>query len=203
MPDSHHLDLWDYRRRVADLYWSVRPAGSGEKAWTAWHKGRDVLGRHHPQSPLESVTRPDFGRLRYFSYDPGLRFDVPVRPLAAQDQILIGYSGAGESAFRRFGWAEIGFSGAIAGLAFYWLEGYGGGLFVPFGDLTNGDETYGGGRYVLDSAKVADLGGNGGRVIVDFNYAYHLSCVHSDRWSCPLAPAENRLPMAVRAGERL
>jgi uncharacterized protein (DUF1684 family) len=83
------------------------------------------------------------------------------------------------------------------------LEGYGGGLFVPFGDLTNGHETYGGGRYLLDSAKGADLGSHGNWVVLDFNFAYRPSCVHSDRWSCPLAPVENRLPVAVRAGERL
>jgi uncharacterized protein (DUF1684 family) len=86
---------------------------------------------------------------------------------------------------------------------FYWLEAYGGGVLVPFCDLTKGNETYGGGRYLLDFAKGADLGSNGDEVIVDFNYAYHPSCVHSDRWSCPLAPAENRLPVAVSAGERL
>ena len=88
-------------------------------------------------------------------------------------------------------------------MAFYWLEGYGGGVFVPFGDFTNGNETYGGGRYLLDSTKGADLGTHAGKVIVDFNYAYHPSCVHSDQWSCPLAPAENRLPLAIRSGERL
>ncbi|MGH8946946.1 MAG: DUF1684 domain-containing protein, partial [Acidimicrobiia bacterium] len=63
--------------------------------------------------------------------------------------------------------------------------------------------TYGGGRYLLDSAKGADLGSADGSIVLDFNYAYHPSCVHSPRWSCPLSPPENRLDFAVRAGERL
>ncbi len=203
MPSSLHLDLWDYRRRVSDHYGAVRGRGVGEPAWTAWRQARDELFRDHPQSPLDDETRASFGGLHYFAYDPTLRFEVIVLPFSEQDRTLIGHSGSGESAFRRFGHAEIEVGGAVGSLVFYWLEGYGGGVFVPFGDLTNGNETYGGGRYLLDSAKGADLGSNGDEVIVDFNYAYHPSCVHSDRWSCPLAPAENRLPVAVRAGERL
>jgi hypothetical protein len=61
----------------------------------------------------------------------------------------------------------------------------------------------GGGRYLLDTAKGADLGHEGIRVVIDFNYAYHPSCVHDRRWSCPLAPPENTLPVAITAGERL
>jgi uncharacterized protein (DUF1684 family) len=87
-------------------------------------------------------------------------------------------------------------------LSFYWLNTYGGGVFVPFRDETNGSETYGGGRYLLDTAKGADLGHSGTKVILDFNYSYHPSCAHNEAWSCPLAPAENRLAIPVRAGER-
>ena len=76
-------------------------------------------------------------------------------------------------------------------------------LFLIFGDETNGSETYGGGRYVLDTTKGADLGGGEGRLVVDFNFAYHPSCVHSPRWSCPLPPVGNTLQAPIRAGERL
>ena len=85
----------------------------------------------------------------------------------------------------------------------YWVEDYSGGVFVPFGDATNGTDTYGGGRYLLDPAKGADLGHDPAGVTLDFNFAYHPSCVHDPRWTCPLSPAENRLPLAVRGGERL
>ena len=80
---------------------------------------------------------------------------------------------------------------------------YGGGVFLPFRDETNGATTYGAGRYVLDTVKGADLGGADGRLVVDFNYAYHPSCAYDPRWSCPLAPATNRLVGPVEAGERL
>ena len=88
-------------------------------------------------------------------------------------------------------------------LGVYWFEDYAGGIFIPFRDATSGQETYGAGRYLWDSAKGADLGVAGNRLVLDFNYAYHPSCVYDRRWNCPLAPAENRLPIAIRAGERL
>lgn len=203
MHTSDHLDLWDYRRRVADSYWAVRRRPPNENVWAGWCEARDELFRDHPQSPLEEANRPGFVGLPYFTYDPTMRFEATVHPFEGDGRSLIGHSGPGETGFRRFGHAEIQFAEATTVLVFYWLEGYGGGVFVPFGDLTNGQETYGGGRYLLDSAKGADLGSHHEKVILDFNYAYHPSCVHSDRWSCPLAPPENRLPVAVRAGERL
>ena len=87
-------------------------------------------------------------------------------------------------------------------LDLYWLDAYGGGLFVPFGDATSGSETYGAGRYLLDTVKGADLGADDGRLVLDFNVAYNPSCAYDPRWACPLAPPANRLPVAVRAGER-
>ena len=84
------------------------------------------------------------------------------------------------------------------------IGGYGGGVFLPFKDATSGRETYGGGRYLLDTIKSADLGTTAhGAVVLDFNFAYNPSCAYDPRWSCPLAPAANQLPAAVRAGERM
>ena len=68
---------------------------------------------------------------------------------------------------------------------------------------SSGTTTYGGGRYLLDTAKGADLGSIGDRLVLDFNFSYHPSCVYDPRWSCPLAPPENRLTVPIRAGERL
>lgn len=89
-------------------------------------------------------------------------------------------------------------------LDLYWLDAYGGGLFVPFADATSGNESYGAGRYVLDTIKGADLGTTtDGRLVLDLNFAYQPSCSYDARWTCPLAPPANRLGVAVRAGERL
>jgi uncharacterized protein (DUF1684 family) len=86
-----------------------------------------------------------------------------------------------------------------------WIEGYGNGLFLPFRDATNGNETYGAGRYLLDTVKGADHGGDaeGASLVLDFNLAYHPSCAWDPRWVCPLAPPDNTLPLGVPVGERL
>jgi uncharacterized protein (DUF1684 family) len=90
-------------------------------------------------------------------------------------------------------------------LSVFWMTGYAGGLFVPFRDATSGSDTYGAGRYLLDTLKGADHGGNprDGTLILDFNMAFHPSCAYDPRWSCPLAPPENRLAVPITAGERL
>ena len=97
-----------------------------------------------------------------------------------------------------------GLDAALGGeLTLYWMRGYCGGVFLPFADATSGRETYGGGRYLLDTIKSADLGETAdGRTVLDFNFAYNPSCAYSPRWTCPLAPRANRLPNPVRAGER-
>ena len=115
----------------------------------------------------------------------------------------IGHSGEGATTFRPFGVARIRRQSVDLELVLYWLTGYGGGVFLPFRDGTSGTDTYGGGRYLLDTVKGADLGHTDDMVVLDFNYAYQTSCVKDDRWSCPLAPPENWMSVDVRAGERL
>ena len=88
-------------------------------------------------------------------------------------------------------------------LGVYWIEGYGGGIFLPFRDETNNNTTYGGGRYLYDTIKSADLGTTDTTMQLDFNYAYHPSCCYNDDWVCPLAPPQNTLSFAVPVGERL
>ncbi len=197
------VELTDFRRCVHDLYRAVRDRGeSPEAAWSRWRAGRDELFLSHPQSALSVDERTSFSGLSYFPHDPALRFTVAVEPVA-QRSFGIGHSGEGVTAFRRIGAVEVPFAAGSRRLSVYWLEGYGGGLFLPFRDATSGESTYGGGRYLLDTVKGADLGTEDGRLVLDFNYAYHPSCVYSDRWSCPLAPPENHLDIEVRAGERL
>ena len=105
--------------------------------------------------------------------------------------------------FERIGWVRFAIDGSPCRLSVFWLNEYAGGIFIPFRDTTSGKETYGGGRYLWDSAKGADLGTDGDELVLDFNYAYHPSCVYDPAWSCPLAPQENWLPIPILAGERL
>ena len=81
------------------------------------------------------------------------------------------------------------------------LTSYGGGIFVPFRDGTAGTSTYGAGRYLIDTIKGADLGGDASGLVVDFNFAYNPSCAYDSAWVCPLAPPGNRLAAPVRGGE--
>jgi uncharacterized protein len=196
------LELWDYRRRVHDDYRAVREGGPGEENWNVWRRARDELFATHPQSPVEPDARPAFAGAPFFPYDPAWRFVVEVEVIPGED-LALDHSGQGRTGFRSFGRVRFIADGIEVYLTLFWLEGYGGGVFLPFRDATSGADTYGGGRYLLDTAKGADLGHERDRMVLDFNYAYHPSCVYSPRWSCPLAPPENTLAVGVRAGERL
>ncbi|MDP3985039.1 MAG: DUF1684 domain-containing protein [Acidimicrobiia bacterium] len=196
------LDLLDYRRRVQENYRSAREGGPGKEPWLAWRRARDELFASHPQTALEPADRQTFAGLPYFSYDLAWRFEVVVESVEAQS-VAIARSGQGHTGFRRFGRIRLTIGGTEVSLTLYRLDAYGDGVFLRFRDATSGQETYWGGRYLLDTAKGADLGHTNNSMVVDFKYAYHPSCVHSSRWSCPLAPQENRLTVPIEAGERL
>ena len=198
----NELDLLDWKRHVFELYATVRAARDPAQAWTRWREAREELFRTHPQSPLPVEARGSFTGLEYFPYDPALRVLADVEP--AEDELReITGSAASRTLFRRFGRARFMLGDGHQALELYWLEGYGGGVFLPFGDLTSGRETYGGGRYLLDTVKGAELGGSDGRLVLDFNFAYNPSCSYDPRWACPLTPPANRLGLAIRAGERM
>ena len=195
--------LWDWRRRIAELYAEVRTLEPPRLGWQLWRETRDELFRTHPQSPLEPAARAA-ARLPLFAYDPAFRLTADLVPAAERAPVTL--SGGGDGAIRILPFARTsGLEPKLgAELTLYWIGGYGGGVFLPFQDATSGRETYGGGRYLLDTIKGADLGQTaGGRAILDFNFAYNPSCAYSDRWVCPLAPPGNALPTPVRAGERM
>jgi uncharacterized protein (DUF1684 family) len=210
------LDLADWRRRIADLYTEVRAEAASDpaRAWRHWRETRETLFREHPQSPVPESARPRF-RANHWPYDPALRFEANLAaaapPAPAAPGLGLGFSLAlpistgGEQAFGRIGSVEMPFRAGTRALGVYWMAGYAGGLFLPFRDATNGTQTYGAGRYLLDTAKSADLGPGAapGSLVLDFNFAFHPSCAFDPKWSCPLAPPENRLDMPIEAGERL
>jgi hypothetical protein len=195
------LTLLDWKRRIFDLYAEIRTDPEPEYAWRAWRAARDELFRSHPQSPIPTGERASFGGLPCFEYDPALRVLGSVEPA---EPVLreIATSGERPYTFRRFARTRFELGGDEHSLDLFWLEGYGGGVFLSFADATSGRETYGACRYLLDTVKGADLGELDGRLVLDFNFAYNPSCSYDPRWVCPLAPPENRLPVPVRAGER-
>lgn len=227
------LDLYDYRRRTAQLYaWRAARlyAGADEQATlTAFRAAKDALYAAHPQSPFDAGGRASFAGLRYFPYQPALRVVAELTPEPSDADEELPASGPHTMRFRRAARVRFAVEGAPASLPVYWIDVYGGGLFLPFRDATCPDESYGAGRYLFDTVKGSDflradasgaldltqandpttalsrlgaMGDSGGLIILDFNYAYNPSCAYDPRWACPLASAENRLPMPIRAGER-
>jgi uncharacterized protein len=198
---QRYLDLADWRRRVGNLY-----RLSGDDALRRFRAGKDELFRTHPQSPIETEELPSFAGLHYFDADPAYR--VEARFEAGDGSELIIDTGGDDGAvhYRRAGLLVFRLGGEDCRLTVLSLVQYAGGLFVPFRDLTSGRETYGGGRYLFDTAKntdglVLEIEPRSPAVVLDFNYAYNASCAYSPRWACPLAPPENHLRVPVRAGE--
>jgi len=192
------LDLLDYRRRVNEMYDAVRSLRERDAraAHRLWRERRDELFRSHPQSALPENERAAFRGLRYHEYDPAFAFTAKVRSVT-HESYDVDTSTGGVIPFVRFGAVAL----PIGTLEVMWLDEYSGGVFLPFRDATSGKTTYGGGRYLLDTAKGADLGSSGDTLVLDFNFAYHPSCVYDPKWTCPLAPLSNRLTVAVEAGE--
>jgi uncharacterized protein len=201
------LDLYDWRNRVAAMY-AARDAalsagGDPQSVWETWRVARDDLFAHHPQSPLSDVTLQSFTRLRYFPYNPSWRVMAQVEPLADDIESFDGVTPAGMR-FRHAAQLHFTLAGAPAALTLYWIDVYGGGLFLPFRDASGADESYGGGRYLCDTVKGSTLWSPDDMrqtMVLDFNFAYNPSCAYDERWLCPLAPTENRVAAPIRAGE--
>jgi uncharacterized protein (DUF1684 family) len=195
--------LWDWRQKIADLYCAIRSSSDVVAAWHLWCDTRTSLFLDHPQSPIELAERSAFEGPSIFPYDPSLRLTVRLEPVMPE-QMTVATGSDGDLSMRSFARTQ-GLMTRLGGeLTLYWIEGYGGGVFLPFVDATSGTETYGGGRYLLDTIKGADLGAAGpdATLVLDFNFSYFPSCAYSSRYVCPLAPSGNRLSGAVRAGER-
>jgi uncharacterized protein len=191
------LDVLDWRRRMSALYAQVRATPDPEQAHAGWRAERDELFAHHPASPLRPADRPGFRGLRYAPYDPALRFDAVVEPDPQPAPWSVRTGTDGIVPFTRIGRLRL----PLGMLDVWWLESYGGGVFVPVKDAAAGRTTYGGGRYLLDTVKGADLGGADGSLVVDLNFAYNPSCAYGPAWACPLAPSGNTLAVEVLAGE--
>jgi len=174
---------------------------SYEDAITGFRADKDEFFRTSPGSPIPTAERASFDGLPYYPVNEALRFDgLTLEPYHGHEPVRfqIPTSDGHLRAAERAGVLRFALEGEVRTLTAYTFEGgEGQSLFVPVLDATSGSETYGAGRY-LDLEREED-----GTYSLDFNFAYHPSCVYDARFSCPLTPAENRLPVAVRAGERL
>lgn len=206
-----YLDLYDYRRQVTAIYIERGKAfQAGENAEMVWQRfrfRRDTLFREHPQSALDEEQRRAFRNLAYFPYQPDFCVQARIEPDVEPASLTIAMDANEQMNMLMVARLHFIIRGQEATLALYWLNIYGGGLFLPFRDATSPAESYGGGRYLFDTIKGSDfqqIPGTDPRkmLLLDFNYAYNPSCAYNDRWVCPLAPPENRLSIAITAGEK-
>lgn len=193
------LEIADWRRRVFALYDAVRTQDDPEEAHELWRIERDDLMARHPATPLLEPALVMFEGLSIAPYDAAWRWELPI--LEAEPGGFEFATGTdGVVPFERIGRVEIPDAGS---LDVWRLTTYGGGVFIPVRDALAGTQTYGGGRYLIDTIKGADLGSDAARgtIVIDFNFAYNPSCAYDPAWACPLAQPGNVLPFAVPVGE--
>ncbi|MFN8435947.1 MAG: DUF1684 domain-containing protein [Anaerolineales bacterium] len=148
----------------------------------------------HPQSPLTREQKKEFHGLNYFPENEALRLEVKVEEFPVKDALVMQTTTGGVQHYERFGKFSFDADGQTVELTLYRSEQ---GFFLPFVDSLAGSETYPAGRY-LDPEPLP-----GGRFFIDFNLAYNPYCAYNEMWSCPITPAENRLKVPIRAGEKL
>ncbi len=201
------LDVADWRRRVFAMYAAVRESTDSRTSTGAaaahdlWRRTRDELFASHPSTPVLPEDRAAFSGLPVTSYDPAWRFEAELLPAEAK-ALDVETGTDGIVPFERIGVVELD---GVGSLDVWRLRSYGGGIFIPVKDALAGIHggTYGGGRYLLDTIKGADLGPGAApdSLVLDFNFAYNPSCAYDPAWACPLAPKGNTVAVEIPVGE--
>jgi uncharacterized protein (DUF1684 family) len=199
--DAHaHQEHEHHEHHEHEHHAHGEPLGYAD-AVRAHRADKDYFFRTNPHSPIPAAEREGLEGLPYFDVDEALVFEgLTLAPYAGSEPTAfqIPTSDGKLRAAERAGTFAFEVGGTACRLTAYVFEGGDpSAVFVPFLDRTSGTETYGAGRY-LDLEIEDD-----GTYALDFNLAYHPSCVYDARFSCPLTPAENRLPVAIEAGEKL
>lgn len=159
-----------------------------------FRKEKDSFFSKDPQSPLTETQKATFKGLHYFPENKALAFEAKVEEFTDKNVIQMQTSTGDVQTYRRYGRISFEVDHQPAELTVYEKDHE---FFIPFVDSQAGKETYGAGRY-LDPWYEGK-----GKFFIDFNYAYNPYCAYNDRWSCPLPPAENRLKVPIRAGEKI
>jgi uncharacterized protein (DUF1684 family) len=160
-----------------------------------FRKMKDQFFKSDASSPLTPEQRDGFSALNYFPENEALRFELDIEPLPEPEKIEMQTSTGDIQTYLRWGKVKFEVGGEKAELTLFVPQG-GHGYFLPFTDTTSDKETYGAGRY-LDPEPLP-----GGKLLIDFNVAYNPYCAYNEYWSCPITPVENRLKVAIEAGEK-
>jgi uncharacterized protein len=191
------FEVFDWRRQVLRMYLDVRHAPDPAAGHALWIERRNGLLRDHPASPVAKSDRSSYPGADVAPYDPAYRFLVAVDTDVEPERRDIPTGTDGVVPMDRVGRVTID---GIGSLDLWWFGSYGGGLFLPVRDPD--PSTYGGGRYLLDTIKGADLGGDPSGLVIDFNFAYQPSCAYDEAWACPLAGPTNTVDHPIPVGER-
>lgn len=190
---GHHLDRHGHAPHDAAAEYAA--------ALDAYRRDRDEAFALSDDSPLSEEDRETFRGLRYFPPDLRYRFEgLVLEPYAGDEPgpfVMQTSDGQPRQAHRTGTFRFVIGDRPLALHAYGFGSPDDPGAFVPFTDETSGHETYGAGRY-LDLEPEDD-----GSYVLDFNLAYHPLCVYSPHYSCPIPPAENRLPVRIEAGEMM
>lgn len=184
---------------LALLVGCSRPPAAYPDQIAAWHAEKDRFMRESSDSPIPADKRATFPGLAYFPTDPAYRVPAALQPAQGAPAVEMPTSTGQRRKMRRVGNLTFTLNGQPLSLGAFVEaeESDTRRLFVPFGDLTNGLETYPGGRY-LDLERTPT-----GVYDLDFNRAYHPFCLFNSSYDCPYPPQESRLKLPIRAGERL
>lgn len=158
---------------------------------------KDATFRSDEDSPIPAGQTENFRGLSYYPVKQEYRIIARLEQNPQEEYIQIQTSTGSSESYKRWGWAHFQLEGKPLKLLI--LEPTSGDTnyrFIPFADETSARETYGAGRYLEIAAP------EGNKVVLDFNQAYNPYCAYNERYTCPLPPAENLLPVAIEAGEK-
>lgn len=206
---SDYFDLYDYRQRTFLMYRkrnTLLQQGTNPAAvMKEFRQEKDDLFLNHPQSALDDTQKSKFKGLSYFDYDPSFAIEAELQEIPPR-AITVTKNQYETMTLTSIAQVTFAKDNKPATLSIYWIEIYGGGLFLPFHDPTSPETCYGAGRYLFDTIKgsncLESMRDGKRTIIMDFNYAYNPSCAYNPAWICPLPPVENRIDIPITAGEK-
>lgn len=185
------------------IFYSLNDAKPNNSSYLAqlnkFRREKNQSFRQSENSPLETAQKAQFDSLKYYPGDPAFMPHADISRSEKPDTILLQTTGDKAEKYLNWGSVKFNINNAPQELRLYLkADGRDSTLFIPFTDLTNGHDTYGGGRYL--DAPVPKR--NESEIALDFNRAYNPYCAYNSAYSCPVPPAENRLKVAIPAGEK-
>ena len=201
------LSLINWRREIFSIYDEVRSEEDGIVAWNIWKDKREKLFKFHFESPtFDPNKQSGFNDVPVlYSYNQKFSLFSKFEQISNSEIIQLNTDEYSITRLKPFIKTTNLRDFLGIELTVFKIEGYGGGLFLPFTDsgCKSGGAHYEGGRYLIDTVKGADLGElKTDELRLDFNFSYNPSCSYNSKWTCPILKDYNRISILVDAGEK-